>query len=135
MTDEGLDGPAAHQPGDPTPVVASEAGCLRAIGDFLLDLVTEAVGGAVLAVVTTGSLVVLFVGAELAHRRSPALAYGLGVLAVAVIALGVRQLRRPKERRGRLGRVLAAVTAGLGVWLLPCVGYASLRTALDLATF
>ncbi|MFE7192257.1 hypothetical protein [Kitasatospora sp. NPDC057541] len=39
--------------------------------------------------------------AELAHRLSPVLAYALGALAVLVAVLGVRQLRRPKERRGR----------------------------------
>ncbi|MFE6747793.1 hypothetical protein ACFVGM_18205 [Kitasatospora purpeofusca] len=73
--------------------------------------------------------------AELTHRRDPLFAYALGVVAVLLLLLGARQLRRPRERRGRVGRILAAGTAGSGVWLLACVGYASLREALDLATF
>ncbi|WP_380280818.1 hypothetical protein [Kitasatospora purpeofusca] len=125
----------AHRPGDPTPVSdpphGPVRGCLHAIGEFLLELAGEAL----LGVLTTASLVAAFVLAELAHRRSPVLAYALGAAAVLVVVLGVRQLRRPKERRGRLGRILAALTAGLGVWLLLCVCYASLRGALDLASF
>ncbi|MFE6864996.1 hypothetical protein ACFVFS_00400 [Kitasatospora sp. NPDC057692] len=138
MSDESVGTPdlgkPVHQPGDPTPVTdpphGPVRGCLRAIGEFLLELVGEAL----LVVLTTASLAAAFVLAELAHRRSPALAYALGAAGVLVVVLGVRQLRRPKERRGRSGRVLAAVTAGLGVWLLLCVLYASLRDALDLAS-
>ncbi|GAA1393241.1 hypothetical protein GCM10009639_26100 [Kitasatospora putterlickiae] len=139
MSDEGIADQPVHQPGDPTPVTdpvhGPLCGCLHAIGEFLGDLVLEVVGGTLLALLTTASLAGAFVLAELAHRQSPALAYALGAAAVLVTALGVRQLRRPRERRGRLGRILAAVTAGLGVWLLLCVFYASLREALDLASF
>ncbi|MET8700876.1 hypothetical protein ABZW10_18690 [Kitasatospora sp. NPDC004723] len=143
MSDESLGTPdlgkPVHQPGDPTPVAdpphGPVRGCLYAIGAFLLDAVIEVVGGTLLALLTTGSLAAAFVLAELAHRLSPVFAYALGALAVLVAVLGVRQLRRPKERRGRFGRILAAVTAGLGVWLLLCVFYASLREALGLASF
>ncbi|MFF7456850.1 hypothetical protein [Kitasatospora sp. NPDC008115] len=130
-------GKPVHQPGDPTPVTGPVhgpvRGCLNAIGEFLGELLLEAVLGTLLTVLTTASLVAAFVLAELAHRRSPALAYALGAVAVLVTVLGVRQLRRARERRGRFGRVLARVTAGLGVWLLLCVFYASLSDALDLA--
>lgn len=128
-----------HLPGDPTPVDdpahGPVRGCLTAIGEFLGELVGELVLGTLLALLTTASLAGVFVLAELAHRQDPLLAYALGLAAVLLVLLGVRQSRRPKERRGRVGRVLAAATAGLGVWLLACVGYASLHEALDLATF
>ncbi|WP_327682355.1 hypothetical protein [Kitasatospora sp. NBC_00458] len=144
-TDAGSTGPLpaapVHLPGDPTPVPAGRegGGCLGAIGrtvrDLVLELVGEVVLGLVLAVLTTASLAGAFVLAVLAHRQSPALAYALGALAVAVVALGIRQLRRPREQRGRAGRILGSVTSVLGVWLMLCVGYASLSEALDLATF
>ncbi|MFD8319444.1 hypothetical protein [Kitasatospora purpeofusca] len=128
-----------HLPGDPTrvgdPVHGPVRGCLTAIGGFFGELLGELLLGTLLALLTTASLAGVFVLAELAHRQDPLLAYGLGLAAVLLLLLGVRQLRRPKERRGRVGRVLAAGTAGVGVWLLACVGYASLRGALDLATF
>ncbi|MDY0812443.1 hypothetical protein [Kitasatospora purpeofusca] len=142
MADEGHDipdrdgpGPApVHLPGDPTPVAdpahGPVRGCLTALGEFIAELVL----GTLLTLLTTASLAGAFVLAELAHRRDPLLAYALGAAAVLPVLLGVRQLRRPKERRGRVGRVLAAGTAGLGVWLLACVGYASLREALHLAS-
>ncbi|MFB7476260.1 hypothetical protein [Kitasatospora sp. NPDC056184] len=124
----------AHRPGDPTPVTdpprGPVRGCLHAIGEFLLELVGEVL----LGVLATASLAAAFLLAELAYRLSPALSYALGAVGVLVVVLGVRQLRRPRERRGRRGRVLAAATAGLGVWLLLCVFYASLSDALDLAS-
>ncbi|MFE7563452.1 hypothetical protein [Kitasatospora sp. NPDC057500] len=136
-TSDGTAGPA-HRPGDPTPVTdpphGPVRGCLRAIGEFVLEMVGEAVLGTLLALLTTASLGIAFVLALLAHRQSPALAYALGAVAVLMTVLGVRQLRRPREKRGRLGRVLAAATAGLGCWLLLCVCYASLSDALDLAS-
>ncbi|MER5354500.1 hypothetical protein ABT093_29735 [Kitasatospora sp. NPDC002551] len=129
----------AHQPGDPTPVTdpphGPARGCLHAIGEFLLELAGEAVLGTLLAVLTTGSLIGLFLLAELGYEQSPLLAHALGAVAVLTVVLGLRQLRRPRERRGRWGRILAAVTTGLGVWLLLCVCYASLGDALDAAAF
>ncbi|MER7707781.1 hypothetical protein ABTX81_33415 [Kitasatospora sp. NPDC097605] len=128
-----------HRPGDPTPVTGPVhgpvRGCLSSIGEFLGELLLEAVLGTLLTLLTTGSLVAAFVLARLAYRQSPALACALGAVAVLVTVLGVRQLRRPGERRGRLGRILAVLTAGLGVWLLACVFYASFSDALDLASF
>ncbi|MFF7589367.1 hypothetical protein ACFZCK_17955 [Kitasatospora purpeofusca] len=117
------------------PAYGPVRGCLTAIGGFFGELVGELVLGTLLAVLTTASLAGVFVLAELVHRRDPLLAYALGAVAVLLLVLGVRQLRRPGERRGRVGRILAAGTAGFGVWLLACVGYASLREALDLASF
>ncbi|MFF8770806.1 hypothetical protein [Kitasatospora sp. NPDC015120] len=139
----GPDAPApdrpVHRPGDPTPVSdpphGPVRGCLRAIGEFVLELVGEAVLGLLLVLLTTASLVALLALASLALRRSPVLAYALGAGAVLLIVLGVRQLRRPRERRGRPGRILAAVTAGLGVWLLLCVAYASWGEVLAAASF
>ncbi|MFB7376902.1 hypothetical protein ACFC6U_01305 [Kitasatospora purpeofusca] len=140
IPDPGRPGPGAvHLPGDPTPVGdpvhGPVRGCLSAIGGFFGELLGELVLGTLLALLTTASLAGVFVLAELAHRRDPLLAGALGAVAVLLLLLGVRQLRRPRERRGRVGRILAAGTTGFGVWLLACVGYASLREALDLATF
>ncbi|SDT40840.1 hypothetical protein SAMN05216371_2190 [Streptomyces sp. TLI_053] len=130
---------AVHLPGDPTPVAdpvrGPVRGCTAAIGGFLGELLGELVLGTLFALLTTASLAGVFVLAELVHRRDPLLARAMGAAAVLLLFLGVRQLRRPREQRGRVGRILAAGTAGLGVWLLACVGYASLREALDLATF
>ncbi|MFB6891644.1 hypothetical protein ACFCX4_20330 [Kitasatospora sp. NPDC056327] len=141
MTDESFGGPdpgesgPGHLPGDPTPVAEPPQGCLRAIGDFLLDLLGEAASTVLFGVLTTGSLAGVFVLAQLAYRQDPLLALALAVAAVLVVALGVWQLFRPKERRRGPGRIAAAVAAALGVWLLLCLGYASLSTALDLAHF
>ncbi|MFJ8435349.1 hypothetical protein ACIQ9P_29040 [Kitasatospora sp. NPDC094019] len=128
-----------HLPGDPTPVAdpahGPVRGCLAAIGEFFRELLGELVLGTLLTLLTTASLTGVLVLAELAHRRDPLLAYAMGAAAVLPLFLGLRQLRRPREGRGRAGRVLAAGTAGFGLWLVACVGYASLREALDLATF
>ncbi|MFF2354808.1 hypothetical protein ACFVVL_34220 [Kitasatospora sp. NPDC058115] len=128
-----------HRPGDPTPVTdpphGPVRGCLRAIGEFVLELVGEAVLGTLLALLTTASLAAVVALTVLAFGQNPVLTCAVGTVAVLLIVLGVRQLRRPKERRGRLGRILAAVTAGLGVWLLLCVVYASWGAVLAAASF
>ncbi|MFJ6138233.1 hypothetical protein [Kitasatospora sp. NPDC092286] len=125
-------------PGDPTPVQGGQTGlatgaakgCLHLLG----ELTIEAVGTVVLGVATTASLAAVFVLAQLARRHSPAASCAFAALAVLGVAHGIRRLRRPKEQRTRLGRRSAAVTGGLGLWLLACLGYASFGTALDLGS-
>ncbi|MER7844019.1 hypothetical protein ABTZ03_08715 [Kitasatospora sp. NPDC096077] len=126
--------PVGHQPGDPTPVPGGQTGLLvgltrrtlGCVGELLLELV----GGAVLVVLTTGSLVVSFVLAQALYAASPAAAYALAAVGLLGLLHGIRHRRRPKEERSRLGRITAGVTGLLGFWLILCVGYASVDVAL-----
>ncbi|MGA5821007.1 hypothetical protein ACPC54_24450 [Kitasatospora sp. NPDC094028] len=125
-----------HQPGDPTPVPGGQVGpvtfVLQKAGGCLGELVGEVVGGLLLMALTTASLAGTFHVAQHLHRASAAGAYALAALGLLAVVHGIRHLRRPKERRSRIGRITAAVTAVLGGWLAACVGYASFDAAFDL---
>ncbi|MFJ4186477.1 hypothetical protein [Kitasatospora sp. NPDC089509] len=99
---------------------------LGCVGELLLELV----GGAVLVVLTTGSLVVSFVLAQALYAASPAAAYALAAVGLLGLLHGIRHRRRPKEERSRFGRITAGITGLLGFWLILCVGYASIDVAL-----
>ncbi|MFJ9773152.1 hypothetical protein ACIRVF_18245 [Kitasatospora sp. NPDC101157] len=125
--------PAGPQPGDPTPVPGGQVGLLtgaaRESTGCLGELLVELVGGTLLVALTTGSLAAAFFLAQALHRASPVGAYGLAALGLLGLAHGIRHRRRPKERRGRLGRITAKITGALGFWLVLCVLYASFGTA------
>ncbi|MFG2843595.1 hypothetical protein ACGF12_10530 [Kitasatospora sp. NPDC048296] len=128
--------PAAHQPGDPTPVPGGQVGPGRYIAEASMgclgELLTEVVGGLVLLVLTTASLAGAYLLARALHQASPAGAYGLAAVGLLGLAHGIRHWRRPKEQRSRVGRITAAVTGALGFWLILCVGYASFDAACGL---
>ncbi|KJS53608.1 hypothetical protein VM98_24110 [Streptomyces rubellomurinus subsp. indigoferus] len=135
--DDADGGPStAHQPGDPTPVPGGQVGpatfAVQKAGGCLGELVVETVGGILLMALTTLSLAATFYVAQALHRASAPGAYALAALGLLALVHGVRHLRRPEERRSRIGRITAAVTAVLGGWLAACVGYASFDAAFGL---
>ncbi|WP_316527625.1 hypothetical protein [Kitasatospora brasiliensis] len=128
--------PAGHQPGDPTPVPGGQVGmaeyAARKSMGCLGELLLEVVGGIAFMALTTASLAAAFVLARVLHAASPVGAYALAALGLLGLVHGVRHLRKPKERRTRIGRITAAVTGALGFWLVLCVGYASIDAAFGL---
>ncbi|MFE4513989.1 hypothetical protein ACFRMQ_07280 [Kitasatospora sp. NPDC056783] len=128
--------PTGHQPGGPTPVPGGQIGLVEGAArksmGCLGELVFEFVGGIALLALTTASLAGAFFLARVLHEASPAGAYALAALGLLGLVHGIRHRRKPREQRTRIGRITAAVTGALGLWLILCVGFASFDTAFGL---
>ncbi|MFE4974286.1 hypothetical protein ACFRAR_19525 [Kitasatospora sp. NPDC056651] len=107
-------------------------GAARKTMGCLGELVFEFVGGIALLALTTASLAGAFVLAQVLYAASPVGAYALAVLGLLGLVHGIRHRRKPEEQRTRIGRITAAVTGTIGLWLVLCVGFASFDTAFGL---
>lgn len=108
---------------------------VRSVGKFLAELVGDAVVEALLVVLTTASLALVLVVAQLLYLLSPWAAAAAAVLTSGVLVHGVRLRRRPERPRGRAGRLAAFLPAALACWMLLCLCFASLGGAVRLASY
>ncbi|MFC0431628.1 hypothetical protein [Kutzneria buriramensis] len=93
------------------------AAAVRAVGEFLKDLVLEAVGELFLATVSFGLLAVVVTLVTWGWGRSPAATVGLLAGIAGFLAYGGYELfGRTTRRRGRLAATAAGATVFTALW-------------------
>lgn len=103
---------------------AAVPAAVRAVGEFLRDLVLEAVGEVFLAVVSIGLLAAVVTSVTWGWGRSPAATVGLLAGIAGFLAYGGYELfGRTTTRRGRLAATAVGATVFTALWAMCLATY------------